>query len=155
MATTKIVIARGERRFELEGTREEINERFQSLFDWVNASPPESQDTSPPAGGDEKPAERTTLRTFLKSKAPVNTYEAIATVLHYERTHGGRDELSPEEIRTCLIQGGHRPPNAMGQALTDCKRRYGYIDVGSRKGSWKLSHQGETLVELDLPRNRE
>jgi hypothetical protein len=97
---------------------------------------------------------RQTLKSFFTTKKPANASEAIALVLHYRREHDKKDELSAEEIRAALRQGGFRPPEVMAQALTDCRRRYGYIEVGTKKGMWKLTHQGETLVEIDLPRGK-
>ena len=60
--------------------------------------------------------------------------------------------MSSGEIRAGLLLGKYHPPKSMPQALADCRRRYGFVVVGTKKGFWKLSNQGETLVELDLPR---
>jgi hypothetical protein len=97
---------------------------------------------------------RLTLRGYFDLKKPENASEAIALVLHYKKQHENKEELSSDEIRGALIQGNFRPPSAMAQALTDCRRRFGYVEPGARKGFWRLSHQGETLVELDLPRQK-
>jgi len=37
-------------------------------------------------------------------------------------------------------------------ALTDCRRRYGFAEPGSRKGTWRITHDGEVTVDFDLPR---
>ena len=58
------------------------------------------------------------------------------------------------DARRGRLQGGNRPPDVMPPALTDCRRRYGYIEVATKKGIWKLMHQGAALVEIDLPRRK-
>ena len=95
---------------------------------------------------------RQTLKNFLEQRSPQNAYEAIACVLFHYCATQERPELSSDEIRMALVQGKYSPPRNMAQAMTDCRRKYGYVDVGSKKGFWKLSRDGETLVEIDLPR---
>jgi hypothetical protein len=158
MPQARIVVARGEVRLELEGDQAFVESNLQKLLPMVRDV--EAADTRSGSGVNGKgagssPASkggRQTFKTFMTEKSPNNTYEAIAIVLHYMRQHEQKDELSGAEIRTALIQGGYRPPDQMAQALTDCRRKYGYAAVGSKKGLWRLSNQGETLVEIDLPK---
>lgn len=94
---------------------------------------------------------RQTLHKFVGAKKPRNVYEAIACVLYYAKNYQDQPELETGNVRTSLVQGKYRPPGNMVSAMTDCRRKYGFVEVGSKKGFWKLSHQGETLVEFDLP----
>jgi hypothetical protein len=150
METLRIVMVNAARRIELEGPQEIVLEQLDDMRAWVDApgQRPTEKDPEHPAGLNE----RVTLRSFLAAKRPDNTYEAIAVLLAYNKSHEGKQELSTDEIRVAMIQSAIRPPGAMGQAMADCRRRYGYVEVGSTRGLWRLSHQGETLVEIDLPR---
>jgi len=40
---------------------------------------------------------------------------------------------------------------AHGAGMTDCRRRYGYVEVGTRKGHVDLDERRRVTVELDLP----
>src|SRR6266568_5834429 len=149
MAQARVVLSSGEVRLELEGDQGFVESNVEKLWSSVNSAPNGAgRDDHAEAADSERPeSARQTLKTFVKVKKPANAYEAMATVLHYKRKYETKDELSGEEIRAALIQGGHRPPESMAQALTDGRRKYGYIEAGTKKGLWRLSHQGETLVE--------
>ena len=151
METLRIVMVNAARRVELEGPQKIVLEQLNEMRAWVDA---EAQKPTDPEGVGTSAliADRTTLRGFLTAKRPGNASEAIAVLLAYKKSQESKHELSADEIRVAMIQAGIRPPGAMGQAMADCRRRYGYVEVGSTRGSWRLSSQGETLVEIDLPR---
>ncbi|HEX8700646.1 MAG TPA: hypothetical protein VF815_17480 [Myxococcaceae bacterium] len=161
--SVKVVVAKGSARIELEGPEDFVNGKLGELLPWIEESKGangiEVYD-SPQTGEDEdasdeasKPEEhKITLGAFIAKKSPQNVYEAMACVLFFSRQFRDRPELSTEEIRKLLIQGKFRPPGSMAQAMTDGRRKYGYVDAGSKKGLWKLSRDGEVTVEIDLPR---
>ncbi len=159
MANAKVVVAQGDSRVEVEGNQSFVEAQLKKLLPIVTGTMPavpekgkhteHAQGTQAPAGGKD----RQSLATFVETKNPQNAYEAIAVVLYHRRKAEGVEELSGSEIRAALVQGRYRPPDSsMAQTLTDCRRKYGYIQAGSKKGLWKLSHTGETTVEFDLPR---
>ena len=158
MAQVKVVFSSGDARLELEGDQAFVESNLEKLLPMVRGNGNGSVAASAHQNGGDghEPAKRprVLLKTFITQKNPGNASEAIALVLHYKRQHEQKDELSGDEIRAALLQGGYRPPDAMAQALTDCRRRYGYIEVGTKKGMWRLTNQGETLVEIDLPRSK-
>ncbi len=92
------------------------------------------------------------MRTFVEQKKPGSTCEAMACVTYFLKKYRSKDEITADEMRAAMITAKQRPPGNFPQALTDCRRRYGYVEVGTKKGFWKLSHDGEVTVELDLPR---
>ena len=152
MGTYRVTLINGDRRVELEGEEGVVKADFEKVFEWVSGPlKPASREN---INHDDDRGARVTLRGFFDLKKPENASEAIALVLHYKKQHENKEETSSDEIRGALIQANFRPPGAMAQALTDCRRRFGYVEQGARKGFWRLSHQGETLVELDLPRER-
>lgn len=156
--TVKVVVAKGSSRLELEGPEDFVNGKLEELLPWLDEAEKENaddglrEDEGLPAESPNHEEHKITLGSFMTKKSPQNVYEAIACVLFFSRQFRDRPELSTEEIRTLLIQGRFRPPGSMAQAMTDCRRKYGYIDAGSKKGLWKLSRDGEVKVEIDLPR---
>ncbi len=153
--TLRIVMVNSARRVELEGPQEIVLKQLVEMRAWVDAQALGATVKGPNGSGmHEPPPDRTTLRSFLAVKRPENAYETIAVLLAYKKSYEGRPELSADEIRVAMIQAGIRPPKAMAQAMADCRRRYGYVEVGTARGSWKPSPQGETLVEIDLPRTK-
>jgi hypothetical protein len=157
MEALRVVMANGSRRVEIEGPTGVVQKQFKELRRWVEGVGGGEGDQEKGAQKNPNAAdsdERLSLRSYVSVKSPANTYEGIAVVLAYKQAHENKDELSVDEIRTAMIQAGIRPPKAMTQAMADCRRRYGYVDGGQNRGSWKLSAQGETLIEIDLPRVR-
>lgn len=158
MANAKIVVAQGDSRLELEGDQSFVESQLKKLLPIVTGTPAATERSKHSEASERaKPLssaqDRQSLVTFVTAKNPQNAYEAIAVVLYHRRKAEGIEELSGPEIRAALVQGRYRPPDSsMAQTLTDCRRKYGYIQAGSKKGLWKLSHTGETTVEFDLPR---
>jgi hypothetical protein len=166
MERARIAIRRGTSQIEIEGTEEFVDRHLPTLTDLL---------PSPGSVGDEEDGldhiaveeghapeqetdagtetQRQSLRKFVEEKKPQNASEAIACVVYFLRKFRGKDEISADEMRQSLILAKHRPPTNFAQALTDCRRRYGYIEAGTKKELWKLSHDGEVTIELDLPRS--
>lgn len=158
MANVRIVIAQGDSRLELEGDQAFVEAHLKKLLPRVvgetdgQPKPQSAEGLGTPTAPGAARA-RQSLATFVATKKPQNAYEAISVVLYHRRQTEDKTELSGPEIRAALVQGRYRPPDSsMAQTLTDCRRKYGYIQPGSKKGLWKLTHTGETTVEFDLPR---
>jgi len=164
MEKVKVVIAHGESRLELEGEQTFVTEQLKTLLPLITGENRQDQSAQSKgkaahvagaagaAPGTDQDPRRQSIRTFVTAKAPQNVYEAIALVLHHRRNYEDKQELTAAEIRQGLVAGGARPPTVLPQALTDCRRRYGYIQIGSKRGFWKLTPTGETMIEFDLPR---
>jgi hypothetical protein len=157
MADSRVVVVNGELRIVVEGSETFVKGQLEQLFPWVSGTEKSqhranSDKEDGTAGTAPESVRRQTIQSFFKDKRPANAYEAIALAIHYKRTFEEKTEFDVSEIRTALRQAAFRPPDDMPQALTDCRRRYGYVQVGTKKGLWTLTHQGETLVEVDLPR---
>jgi hypothetical protein len=156
MADSRIVLVRGANRLELEGETDFVERQLADLLPLIvgegssEAAEDDATEKLRPAEMQEG-ADRHSLRSFVASKAPRNTYDAIACVLFFARSALAKPELTADEIRAFLIQAKQRPPGVIAQALTDAKRRHGFVEAGTRKGSWRLSHAGEVRVEFELP----
>lgn len=154
----RVFVANGDVQVEIEGEETYVEKKLTKLLPFVmgnengGAAPAtKKQLKEKEEEGRRGPAPHT-LQSYVKAKDPNNVYEAIALVLDFARKYENKAEMSSGEIRAGLLLGKYHPPKSMAQALADCRRRYGFVVVGAKKGYWKLSNQGETLVELDLPR---
>ena len=162
MSQTRVLFATAAgARFVLEGSADFVEAHLGEFLELAQKKKGTDATETAEADGEGNPASEGTaangskqsLRGFLDQKGPRNVYEAIASALYYSGKFENRPELGPPEIRDLLVQGKYRPPGSISQALVDCRRKYGFVEVGSKKGLWKLSHQGETMVEFDLPRD--
>jgi len=92
-----------------------------------------------------------TERDLVASKQPRGHHE-IAAVLAFALTNAGVEEFTEEDIRKAYIRAGVRPPKAVGQALRDAKNNFEYIEAGTKRGTYRLSSHGDSVVRFDLPR---
>lgn len=92
-----------------------------------------------------------TERQFIQQKQPSGHVETVA-VLAFALTEAGTTEFTEEDIRRAYIRAGVRPPKVVSQALRDAKNLSDYIEVGSKRGTYRLSHHGDRTVRFDLPR---
>jgi hypothetical protein len=165
MSISKIELSFGKHRFSIEGSEQFVSGNIDRMLDWesrhcgplvepTRSSEPENNNVAEhaPKSLDARAAP-VTLKRFLAEKRPLNTAETLAVVLFYKKAFEQVSEMKTEEVRQALLHAGARPPRHMRQAMSDCVRRAGYIAVGSNRGCWKLDHQGETLVQAELPRN--
>lgn len=89
-------------------------------------------------------------KQLLAEKKPTGHAETVA-VLALCLREAGTLEFTPDEMRRAYIRAGVRPPKVVAQALRDAKNKYELIEVGSRKGTFRLSPHGERTVLFDLP----
>ncbi|HMD75963.1 MAG TPA: hypothetical protein VKG86_01180 [Terracidiphilus sp.] len=90
-------------------------------------------------------------RDLIEEKRPSGHLETV-TVLAYALAQSGIDEFTEEDIRRAYLRAAVRPPKVVSQALRDAKNKCDYIEVGSKKGTYRLSHHGDRTVRFDLPR---
>lgn len=155
MSNVKVVVAKGSARVEVEGPTEFVEKHLLDLLahlSVIGSADEESEREEAENDADDASAgERKSLQRYLEEKAPTNSYEAIAVVVYFLAKFRGKPEVTADEIRRALLQGKFKPPSVMAQAMTDCRRRYGFVQPGTRKGFWKLTHDGEAKVELEMP----
>jgi len=163
MADVKVSVTLGDAAIELQGEQAFVEAQLKKLLPIVQGGEAAPRGARPasakeePTAGESRTSDprRQSIATFFANKNPQNVYEAIAVVLYHRRLAEEKIELTGAEIRTALVQGKYRPPGVIAQALTDCRRKYGYIEPGSKKGLWKLSNAGETVVDFDLPNKKD
>jgi hypothetical protein len=88
---------------------------------------------------------------LVDRKQPSGHIETVA-VLAFALTQAGTDEFTEDDIRRAYIRAGVRPPKVVAQALRDAKNRADFIELGSTKGTYRLSPHGDRTVRFDLPR---
>jgi hypothetical protein len=101
--------------------------------------------------GTPSPETQLTERELVQAKQPKGHLETV-TVLAFALAQAGIREFTEEEMRRAYLRAGARPPKVVGQALRDAKNRLDYIELGAKKGTYRLSHHGDRTVRFDLPR---
>jgi hypothetical protein len=147
-ANVKAVIEIGEMKVTFEGPEDFVNAQV-ARYSSGKLSNPQVEasrnklDVSPESAASE--------RELIAEKRPSGHIE-IVTVLAYGLAQDGLAEFSEEDIRRAYLRAGVRPPKVVSQALRDAKNRGDYIEAGSKKGFYRLSHHGDRTVRFDLPR---
>ncbi len=90
-------------------------------------------------------------KQLVAEKRPRGHHE-IVTVLAFALTELGAKEFDEKDVRRAYIHAGVRPPKYVSQALRDAKNKFEYITTGSKRGTYRLSDHGDSLVRFDLPR---
>ena len=90
-------------------------------------------------------------QAFVESKRPQSHAEIIA-VLAFYLAENGLPEFTEDDMRRAYIRAVIRPPRVVSQAIRDAKNRYGYVQRGSKRGTYQLSPHGDRTVRFDLPR---
>lgn len=155
MDNVKISVTLDKFKLELEGPRDYVDEKlayFAEIIEMNKENVVENSGPSNPHPSDGSQNSTGTLKNLIEIKKPGNSSEAIACCLFFFKNERKQEEVSTEEIRKSLMFAKFKTPANFGQALTDCKGKYGYIDNGAQKGLWKLTHEGESVVEFDLPK---
>jgi hypothetical protein len=93
-----------------------------------------------------------TERDLVNSKKPKGHLETVA-VLAFVLAQSGTLEFTEDDIRRAYLRAGVKPPKVVSQALRDAKNRLDYIEIGQKKGTYRLSHHGDRTVRFDLPRS--
>jgi hypothetical protein len=96
--------------------------------------------------------QHSTEKQLVAEKRPRGHHEIVA-LLAFALTESGTKEFTDEDIRRAYIRAGVRPPKYVSQALRDAKNKFDYIATGSKRGSYRLSNHGESLIRFDLPRS--
>lgn len=85
------------------------------------------------------------LRQFAKSLSLSNTYERIAAIAYYAIKIEHKPSFSVKEMGDWFGLCGFQKPSLMTVALSDAKRKYGYIESKGRD-QWTISTAGENKI---------
>ena len=90
-------------------------------------------------------ARQPSIRDFAKSLNLSNTYERIAALAYHAIKTQGRASFSVKEISDWFGLCGFQKPTHMPAALSDAKRKYGYVDSKGRD-QWSIATGGENII---------
>lgn len=85
------------------------------------------------------------LRQFTKSLSLSNTYERIAAIAYYAIKVEGKSSFTVKEMGDWFGLCGFQKPAVMPVALSDAKRKYGYVESKGRD-QWIISTAGENKI---------
>jgi hypothetical protein len=100
------------------------------------------------------PAGAPSEEALVAEKRPANHAEYVA-VMAYALKASGYTEFSEDDMTRAYKRARVRPPKVVGQAIRDAKNQFDYIEAGSGRGLYRLSHHGERTVEFDMPREKQ
>jgi hypothetical protein len=147
--TVKLTI--DNRQITLQGPEAFVRAEVQRLTDAVTVASTPSPVSRAESQDDE--AKLITESKLVATKKPSNHPETVA-VLAYCLKQQGAAEFNEDDIRRAYLRARVRPPRAVGQAIRDAKKLFDYVEAGSGRGVYRLSHHGETTILFDLPRER-
>ena len=88
----------------------------------------------------------------IRLKRPKGHSEIVA-VLAFCLGQRGMVEFGEEDIKRAYLRAKVRPPKVISQAIRDAKNNFDYIEVGGKRGTYRLSNHGERTVRFDMPRS--
>lgn len=131
----------------IKGPEEFVREEVRHLTARLAAAPPTAQPASASPGN-----QGITEALLIEQKKPANHFETVA-VLAFCLKEAGFEEFSETDMRKAYLRAKVRPPKVVSQAIRDAKNKFDYIEEGSTRGLYRLSHHGERTVVFDLPRS--
>jgi len=142
----EVTLTIGDRRVQIKGPEDFVRGEVRHLTGSL-AGPANAADGRGISAPSRSPGEA----QLLEDKQPANHSETVA-VLAYSLKTSGVEEFSEEDILRAYKRAKLRPPKVVAQAIRDAKNVFDYVEAGSKRGMYKLSHHGERTVEFDLPR---
>jgi hypothetical protein len=135
----------------IEGS-ESLVDRYVKLYSSSTISRgAESKGPQPDRNDSAERAAMTTETELIAQKEPKGHPETVA-VLAFGLKEEGQEEFTEDDIRRAYVRARVRPPKVVAQAIRDAKNGFDYVETGSKRGSYKLSHHGDRTVRFDLPR---
>lgn len=120
----------------------------------LGSSPPSAIAPMGPAASEPGPALVTDIRSLTDQKKPKSAIEmapVVAYYLAYLAPEGEKKaELAASDVTKYFHQANFRLPGKAAMTLVHAKNA-GYLDAGSKRGSYKLNPVGYNLVAHRLP----
>jgi len=142
----EVTVTLQDKRVTIEGPEDFVRAEVQRLTNLAVTPPP-----APVATASREDGTATSEREFVALKKPAGHAETVA-VLAYYLMQGGQQEFTAEDIRRAYARANVRPPKVIDQSLRDAKNVHDYLERGSNRGTFRLSHHGLRTVEFDMPR---
>jgi hypothetical protein len=112
--------------------------------DAVAATPPihEPHEQQPSPGVNSRPP---AMRDFARSFTFENTYQRIAVLAYYSAKYDRKPSFTVKDMNDWFGLCGFKKPSQMPVALSDARRKYGYVESKGRD-QWIIATGGENLV---------
>jgi hypothetical protein len=140
-----VAIEIGGIRVSLDGPRDFVESEVRRLTTSLVSEQPTKSVSAMPSTILEAESEH----DFIRAKNPSGHAEIVA-VLAFLLTEHGQPEFSEDAIRRAYIRAKVRPPKVVAQAIRDAKNKRDFIEQGSSRGSYRLTHHGDRFVRFDL-----
>ncbi len=85
------------------------------------------------------------MRDFARSFTFENTYQRIAVLAFYSAKYDQRPSFTVKDMNDWFGLCGFKKPSQMPVALSDARRKYGYVESKGRD-QWTIATGGENLV---------
>jgi len=121
------------------------------------SSSPETNSKADELFGDEE-LNLNGLRDFINKINPSTHAETIAGFAYFLEKFKGVSEFNLDIIEQCYYElrlPEQEKPKALKQLLQDSKIKTGYLSSGKRRGYYRLSSKGESIISEKLERNKE
>lgn len=142
----KVSVQLDERKVTIEGPRDFVEAEVRRISDTLTgASGGAKASADPTRDVDVDESEK----DFLAAKKPKGHLETVAVLAFFLAQHG-QEEFTEEDIRKAYIRAAVRPPKVVAQSIRDAKRYREFIQTGSAKGKYRLTHHGDRFVRFDL-----
>src|SRR5258708_6149660 len=143
----KATVELGDKKITIEGPREFVEEQISRLTE-ASASKRTSRNyCTLDLYRDD--SDTVSERELIEEKRPKGHLETVA-VLAFALASTGTPEFTEEDIRRAYLRARVRPPKSVAQALRDAKNRMDYIESGSKRGIYRLSHHGDQIGRAHL-----
>lgn len=91
------------------------------------------------------------LKTFYTSKKPSGHLENFVVISYWLKENNNMDLVTIDEIYTCYRLLGIKPPKVAIQVFRDAKSKKMWFTSGEKNGQYRISVNGITAVEHDIP----
>ncbi len=183
LSTTKVKLTIGQSVIELEGSEEFVEKHWEELKLFISqptiSSQPkqplitpkermQGQKTTEKVGKERKPLSYTpipinlkgddkspALKKFYEEKSPENNQEIITLFAYYLNKYCNISNMQMGHAVSCYNEVGERKPSNIYSLCGNARDRKAYLAAGDEPYTFKITIQGENLVEHDLPRKTE
>jgi len=109
----------------------------------VTAPPP--HDIAEQRRGSDASSRAPTMRDFARKLPLENTYQRIAVLAYYAAKYDRKPSFTVKDMNDWFGLCGFKKPAQMAVAMSDARRRYGYVENKGRD-QWTVATGGENLV---------
>ena len=100
---------------------------------------------APEGGAGSVDRRRPSIRDYAKKLDLRNTYERLAALGYYATKAEGKASFTVKDMTDWFGLCGFKKPQSMSVALSDAKRKYGYM-ISKGRDQWSIATGAENLM---------